>query len=246
MYAIRSYYAYFAYSDAEELLGQTSEISERLKQKLADAEQLKRQFTEQLKLVTQRYQDAIQVQTALNSSLQAKIQTLQEFERELSDMGLRIEPDMEDLARTKKRDLEDQMVRTRSRRTQAETQYQICRRDIDSLNQRVHSENKEYKAARHLLLEHKKNWSRVLTLARTNQVEKQLNRRELAYLDADDLRSMSDKSLGALRLAVANDDSLRDALRLSEGNKQTEQKVQFYIMVYRYLKDRIRHDIILV
>ena len=73
---------------------------------------------------------------------------------------------------------------------------------------------------------------------------KQLNRRELAYLDTEDLRSMSDKSLGALRLAVAGDDSLRDSLRLSEGNRQTEQKVQFYIQVYRYLKDRIRHDII--
>ncbi|WP_038149125.1 chromosome partition protein MukB [Tolumonas lignilytica] len=236
--------AYFAYHDAESLLDQTSEISERLKQKLADAEQLRRQLTEQLKQIVQRYQDAIQVQTALHSSLQAKTQTLQEFERELQQMGLQVAADMEDQARGKKRDLEDQLVRTRSRRTQAETQYQICRRDIDSLNQRFNAENKEYRAARHLLLEHKKSWSRVLTLARTNSVEKQLNRRELAYLDADELRSMSDKSLGALRLAVAGDEALRDSLRLSEGNRQTEQKVQFYIQVYRYLKDRIRHDII--
>lgn len=236
--------AYFAYHDAESLLGQTSEISERLKQKVADVEQLRRQLAEQLKQITQRYQEALQIQTALNSSLQAKTQTLQEFERELQQMGLQIAADMEDQARSKKRDLEDQLVRTRSRRTQAETQYQICRRDIDSLNQRFNAENKEYRAARHLLLEHKKNWSRVLTLARTNGVEKQLNRRELAYLDAEELRSMSDKSLGALRLAVVNDDSLRDTLRLSEGNRQTEQKVQFYIQVYRYLKDRIRHDII--
>ncbi len=236
--------AYFAYHDAESLLGQTSEISDRLKQKLVDVEQLRRQLTEQLKQIAQRYQDALQVQTALNSSLQAKIQTLQEFERELQQMGLQVAADMEDQARSKKRDLEDQLVRTRSRRTQADTQYQICRRDIDSLNQRLNSENKEYRAARHLLLEHKKSWSRVLNLARSNNVEKQLNRRELAYLDAEDLRSMSDKSLGALRLAVAGDDSLRDSLRLSEGNRQTEQKVQFYIQVYRYLKDRIRHDII--
>ena len=211
------------------MLGQTSEISDRLKQKLADVEQLRRQLTEQLKQIAQRYQDALQVQTALNSSLQAKIQTLQEFERELQQMGLQVAADMEDQARSKKRDLEDQLVRTRSRRTQADTQYQICRRDIDSLNQRLNSENKEYRAARHLLLEHKKSWSRVLNLARSNNVEKQLNRRELAYLDTEDLRSMSDKSLGALRLAVAGDDSLRDSLRLSEGNRQTEQKVQFYI-----------------
>ena len=55
---------------------------------------------------------------------------------------------------------------------------------------------------------------------------------------------MSDKALGALRVAVAHDEALRDALRLSEGNRSTEQKVAFYVQVYRYLKDRIRNDII--
>jgi hypothetical protein len=43
-------------------------------------------------------------------------------------------------------------------------------------------------------------------------------------LDSDELRSMSDKALGALRVAVAHDEALRDALRLSEGNRSTEQK----------------------
>ena len=54
-------------------------------------------------------------------------------------------------------------------------------------------------------------------------------------LDSDELRSMSDKALGALRVAVAHDEALRDALRLSEGNRNTEQKVAFYVQVYRYL-----------
>ena len=39
----------------------------------------------------------------------------------------------------------------------------------------------------------------VLRLSRNSDVEKRLNRRELAYLSADELRSMSDKALGALR-----------------------------------------------
>ncbi|MNE37261.1 Chromosome partition protein MukB [compost metagenome] len=43
---------------------------------------------------------------------------------------------------------------------------------------------------------------------------------------------------------MAHDEALRDALRLSEGNRSTEQKVAFYVQVYRYLKDRIRNDII--
>ncbi|MCG6312637.1 hypothetical protein K6U52_04910, partial [Vibrio vulnificus] len=57
-------------------------------------------------------------------------------------------------------------------------------------------------------------------------------------------RSMSDKSLGALRLAVANNDDLRDALRLSEDNARPERKVLFYIAVYQHLRERIRQDII--
>ncbi|MBN8115263.1 hypothetical protein, partial [Vibrio vulnificus] len=61
---------------------------------------------------------------------------------------------------------------------------------------------------------------------------------------ADELRSMSDKSLGALRLAVANNDDLRDALRLSEDNARPERKVLFYIAVYQHLRERIRQVII--
>ncbi len=38
-------------------------------------------------------------------------------------------------------------------------------------------------------------------------------------ISADDLRSMSDKALGALRLAVADNEHLRDVLRMSEDPK---------------------------
>ncbi|WP_438883309.1 hypothetical protein, partial [Bacillus cereus group sp. Bce013] len=55
---------------------------------------------------------------------------------------------------------------------------------------------------------------------------------------------MSDKSLGALRLAVANNEALRDALRHSEDNAYPERKVLFYIAVYQHLRERIRQDII--
>ncbi|MCX2959449.1 MAG: hypothetical protein N6V49_12030, partial [Serratia symbiotica] len=68
--------------------------------------------------------------------------------------------------------------------------------------------------------------------------------RELAYMDGDALRSMSDKALGALRLAVADNEHLRDVLRLSEDPKHPERKIQFYIAVYQHLRERIRQDII--
>lgn len=236
--------SHFAYQDAEAMLGQTSEISERLKNKLADAELARRQLTESVAQILTRFTDATQVKTALQSSLDAKRQTLGEFEQELSALGLAVTPDMEDQARLHKRDIEEQLVRTRTRRTQSEAQFQVCRRDIDSIQARLVHEGKDYRQARKLLIQHKQNWTRVLRLARDNDVEKRLNRRELAYLDADDLRSMSDKALGALRQAVQHDETLRDALRASEGNRNTEQKVAFYVVVYRYLKERIRHDII--
>ncbi len=236
--------SHFAYQDAEAMLGQTSEISDRLKAKLEEAELARRQLTESVTQITSRFTEGMQVKTALQSSLDAKRQTLNEFTQELAAMGLTVTADMEDKARHHKREVEEQLVRTRSRRTQCEAQFQVCKRDIDSIQSRLTHEGKDYRTARKLLITHKQSWNRVLRLARDNDVEKRLNRRELAYLDADDLRSMSEKALGALRQAVAHDDDLRDALRLSEGNRNTEQKVAFYVTVYRYLKERIRHDII--
>ena len=236
--------AHFAYQDAEAMLGQTSEISERLKAKLAEAELARRQLTESTGQLVSRYTEAMQVRTALQSSLDAKRQTLGEFEQELVAMGITVTPDMEESARLRKREVEEQLLHTRSRRTQSEAQFQVCRRDIESITARLAHESKDYRLARKLLVHHKQSWNRVLRLARETDVEKRLTRRELAYLDADELRSMSDKALGALRLAVHHDEELRDALRISEGNRNTEQKVAFYVTVYRYLKQRIRHDII--
>jgi chromosome condensin MukBEF ATPase and DNA-binding subunit MukB len=55
-----------------------------------------------------------------------------------------------------------------------------------------------------------------MRMVKDNGVERRLHRRELAYLSGDELRSMSDKALGALRLAVADNEHLRDVLRMSE------------------------------
>ncbi len=63
-------------------------------------------------------------------------------------------------------------------------------------------------------------------------------------MSADELRSLSDKALGSLRLAVADNEDLRDALRASEDVTRPERKVLFYIAVYQHLRERIRHDII--
>jgi chromosome partition protein MukB len=62
-------------------------------------------------------------------------------------------------------------------------------------------------------------------MVKDNGVERRLHRRELAYLSGDELRSMSDKALGALRLAVADNEHLRDVLRMSEDPKRPERKI---------------------
>jgi len=90
----------------------------------------------------------------------------------------------------------------------------------------------------------KAGWCAVMRLVKDNGVERRLHRRDLAYMDGDELRSMSDKSLGALRLAVSDNEHLRDVLRLSEDPKRPERKIQFYIAVYQHLRERIRQDII--
>jgi chromosome partition protein MukB len=235
---------HFAYQDAQDLLGKASEMSERLKEKLKAAELAARTAGEQHKQIAQRHTEALQLRTALDSSASAKRQTLTEFEQELAAMGLTLSDDMEEKSRAHKKEIEELLIRTRSRRTSAEAQLQVTKREIESLGGRLKLEGKDYYSARKSLVGHKASWSRVVRLARETDVEKRLNKRELAYLDSDELRSMSDKALGALRVAVAHDEALRDALRLSEGNRSTEQKVAFYVQVYRYLKDRIRNDII--
>ena len=90
----------------------------------------------------------------------------------------------------------------------------------------------------------KAGWCAVMRMVKDNGVERRLHRRELAYLSADDLRSMSDKALGALRLAVADNEHLRDVLRMSEDPKRPERKIQFFVAVYQHLRERIRQDII--
>lgn len=71
----------------------------------------------------------------------------------------------------------------------------------------------------------KAGWCAVMRMVKDNGVERRLYRRELVYFFVDDLRFMSDKALGALRLAVADNEYLRDVLRMSEDSKRSERKI---------------------
>lgn len=235
---------HLAYADAEQLLDQSSAMNDSLKAKLVQAEETRRKAGLRAEQLNGRLTDALQARTALVTGRDARSATLNEFRDELTALGIQFAPDMEDKAREAKRSIENELVHTRGKRSQTEAQRQVSKREIESLSQRLGKDGQGYFAARKALVAHKANWAKVVRLARDNDVVRRLARPELAYLDADELRSISDKALGALRLAVAHDEELRDALRLSEGNRNTLQKVQFYILVFRHLKARIRHDII--
>ncbi|WP_232818175.1 chromosome partition protein MukB [Zobellella maritima] len=235
---------HLAYADAEQLLDQSSAMNDSLKAKLVQAIDARRKADLRAEQLSGRLTDALQARTALVTGRDARNSTLNEFREELSALGITLSADMEDKAREAKRSLESELVHTRGKRSQTEAQRQVSKREIESLSQRLGKDGQGYFAARRALVAHKASWARVARLAREHDVERRLARPELAYLDADELRSISDKALGALRMAVANDEELRDALRLSEGNRSTLQKVQFYILVFRHLKARIRHDII--
>lgn len=172
------------------------------------------------------------------------MQMLQELLQEVGELGVRADQGAEERAKQRRDELHQVLSDTRQRRHHVEKQLTLIESEAQSLNARIRKAERDYKTQRELVVAAKVSWCVVMRLSRGSDVEKRLNRREFAYLSADELRSMSDKALGALRTAVADNEYLRDSLRLSEDNRKPENKVRFFIAVYQHLRERIRQDII--
>ncbi|WP_114787136.1 chromosome partition protein MukB [Vibrio tetraodonis] len=235
---------HFAYSDSIELLDRSSELSEQLKTKLVQAERQRTRARDELKQSQGQMNQYHQVLASLKSSHQAKQETVHEFKQELQEFGVHADEGAKERAIRRRDELQERMHTSRSRKTELEKTITSTELEMKGLAKRLKKVQKDYVEFRTFVVAAKAGWCSVLRLARENDVERRLHKRELAYLSADELRSMSDKSLGALRLAVADNDDLRDALRLSEDNARPERKVLFYIAVYQHLRERIRQDII--
>ncbi|MCK6261953.1 chromosome partition protein MukB [Vibrio sp. ZSDE26] len=235
---------YFSYSDSVDLLNKSSELNDQLKAKLVDAERTRTRFREEQKQVQGQMSQYQQVLASLKSSHQAKQETVQEFKQELQEYGVTADEASLERSQRRKDELHEQLHATRNRKSECDRTITSTELEIKGLAKRLRKVQKEYIELRTFVVAAKAGWCSVLRLARENDVERRLHKRELAYLSAAELRSMSDKALGALRLAVANNDDLRDALRLSEDNAHPERKVLFYIAVYQHLRERIRQDII--
>ncbi|WCG81552.1 chromosome partition protein MukB [Pectobacterium sp. A5351] len=236
--------AHFSYADSVGMLGENAGLNDKLRHRLELAEAERTKAREQLRQHQAQLTQYSQVQASLKSSYDAKQDMLKELTQELQDIGVRADADAEERARQRRDELHAALSANRSRRNQLEKQITFCEAEMDSLQKKLRKLERDYHQMREQVVTAKAGWCAVMRLVKDNGVERRLHRRELAYMEGDELRSMSDKALGALRLAVADNEHLRDVLRLSEDPKRPERKIQFYIAVYQHLRERIRQDII--
>ncbi|MBA0166411.1 chromosome partition protein MukB [Pectobacterium sp. CFBP8739] len=236
--------AHFSYADSAGMLGENAGLNDKLRHRLELAEAERTKAREQLRQHQAQLTQYSQVQASLKSSYDAKQDMLKELTQELQDIGVRADADAEERARQRRDELHATLSTNRSRRNQLEKQITFCEAEMDSLQKKLRKLERDYHQMREQVVTAKAGWCAVMRLVKDNGVERRLHRRELAYMEGDELRSMSDKALGALRLAVADNEHLRDVLRLSEDPKRPERKIQFYIAVYQHLRERIRQDII--
>ncbi|MCY9846890.1 chromosome partition protein MukB [Pectobacterium jejuense] len=236
--------AHFSYADSAGMLGENAGLNDKLRHRLEQAETERTKAREQLRQHQAQLTQYSQVQASLKSSYDAKQDMLKELTQELQDIGVRADADAEARARQRRDELHAALSTNRSRRNQLEKQITFCEAEMDSLQKKLRKLERDYHQMREQVVTAKAGWCAVMRLVKDNGVERRLHRRELAYMEGDELRSMSDKALGALRLAVADNEHLRDVLRLSEDPKRPERKIQFYIAVYQHLRERIRQDII--
>lgn len=234
--------SHFAYKDEQGV--ESGGLNQQLRSKLEQLQQEREQQREQVRLKQIRFSEYNQVFIGLRSAFDEKNKVLTELLEEVHQLGVRADQNAEQRAKTRKDELYQQLSTRRQRRSYIEKQLTLIESESENLNRRIRKAEREYKTQRELVVAAKVSWCAVLWLSRHADVEKRLNRRELAYLSNDELRSMSDKALGTLRTAVMDNEYLRDSLRVSEDSRKPENKVRFFIAVYQHLRERIRQDII--
>lgn len=236
--------AHFSYDSSALMVNENSDLNEQLRERLETAEHEREQARDALRHYRSKCDENNQILASLKSAYDAKQEMLRELEQELLAIGVRVDADAQSRAQQRKDALYESLSNNRSRCSQLEKQITFCEAEMENLSKKIRKVERDYLQLREQVVAAKSSWCKVMRLVKGNKVEKRLHRRELAYTDADTLRSMSDKALGALRLAVADNEHLRDILRQSEDPKHPERKVEFFIAVYQHLRERIRQDII--
>lgn len=236
--------AHFSYSDSAAMLDGNSDLNEKLRSRLEQAEAERTRSREALRSHAQKLSQFSQLMASLKSSFDTKKELLNDLHKELRDIGVRADTGAEERARVRRDELHTALSNNRSRRNQLEKALTYCEAEMSNLTRKLRQLERSYFDMREQVVTAKAGWCAVMRMVKDNGVERRLHRRELAYQTGDELRSMSDKALGALRLAVADNEHLRDVLRMSEDPKRPERKIQFFVAVYQHLRERIRQDII--
>lgn len=219
-------------------------LNAQLRERLAMAEKQRQQARQQQQQWQQQQRQCGEALAALSSSHDTKQQLLQELQQELAALQIPEGPAGLLQAQQRYEALQQAVHDGRQARSQLEKTLARCESDLAQLQARWHQQQQEQCQQRQQVVSAKKAWCQVLQLARAHRVEPSLHQPSLAYQSADELRSMSDKALGVLRQAVADNERLRDALKASEGANAPLKKVQFYLTVYQHLQQRIRQDIL--
>lgn len=217
--------AHFSYDDSASMLNGKNDLSDKLRQRLEQAEGERSRSRDRLREHQAQLTQYSQVLASLKSAYDAKRDMLKELQQEMQDIGVQADSSAEERARVRRDELYTALSHNRARRNQLEKQLTFCEAEMDNLQKRLRQLERQYHQVREQVVSAKAGWCTVLRLVKENGVERRLHRRELAYLSGDELRSMSDKALGALRLAVADNEHLRDVLRLSED--QNVRNVKF-------------------
>ncbi|MFZ3389208.1 chromosome partition protein MukB [Buttiauxella gaviniae] len=236
--------AHFGYSDSAAMLDGNSDLNEKLRNRLEHAEAERTRSREALRSHAQQLSQFSQLMASLKSSFDTKKELLTDLHKELQDIGVRADIGAEERARARRDELHTALSNNRSRRNQLEKALTMCEAEMSNLTRKLKQLERSYFEMREQVVTAKAGWCAVMRMVKENGVERRLHRRELAYVTGDELRSISDKALGALRLAVADNEHLRDVLRMSEDPKRPERKIQFFVAVYQHLRERIRQDII--
>ncbi|RJT22177.1 chromosome partition protein MukB [Buttiauxella izardii] len=235
---------HFSYSDSAAMLDGNSDLNEKLRRRLEQAEGERTRSREALRSHAQQLSQFSQLMASLKSSFDTKKELLTDLHKELQDIGVRADLGAEERARSRRDELHTALSTNRSRRNQLEKALTMCEAEMSNLTRKLKQLERSYFEMREQVVTAKAGWCAVMRMVKENGVERRLHRRELAYVTGDELRSISDKALGSLRLAVADNEHLRDVLRLSEDPKRPERKIQFFVAVYQHLRERIRQDII--
>ena len=236
--------AHFSYEDSAGMLNENSDLNEKLRKRLELVEKTRIEARAKMRQYQEQYNQYNQTLASLKSAYETKRDMLNDLKKEIEQIGVKADAATEERARLRRDEINQKVQQNRHICSSLEKQLVMCENDMTQLQRKLRQVEKDYQQMREQVVQAKIGWCIVLRLVKDNSVERRLHRRELAYLSAEELRSMSDKALGSLRLAVADNEHLRDVLRASEDAKHPERKIQFYIAVYQHLRERIRQDIV--